>query len=51
MAHGNATLSELGRLKLARFHVESGSTIRATWERYQVSTTTVLRYRQVVRQQ
>ncbi|MFM7145520.1 MAG: IS481 family transposase, partial [Actinomycetales bacterium] len=37
---------------MARFHVESGSTIRATAERYQVSTTTVLRwsrrYRQVV---
>jgi transposase InsO family protein len=52
MAHGNATLSELGRLKLARFHVESGSTIRATAERFQVSTTTVVRwagrYRQVL---
>lgn len=52
MAHGNAPLSELGRLKLARFHVESGSTIRASAERFQVSTTTVVRwagrYRQVL---
>lgn len=45
MAHGNAPLSELGRLRLARFHVESGSTIRATAERFQVSTTTVIRWR------
>ena len=44
MSHANATLSELGRLKLARFHVESGSTIRGTAERFQVSTTTVLRW-------
>ena len=29
---------------MARFHVESGSTIRATAERFQVSTTTVLRW-------
>ena len=44
MPHANAPLSELGRLKLARFHVESGSTIRATAERFQVSTTTVIRW-------
>lgn len=44
MPHANAPLSELGRLKLARFHVESGSTIRATAERFQVSTTTVVRW-------
>ena len=44
MPHANALLSELGRLKLARFHVESGSTIRATAERFQVSTTTVIRW-------
>jgi transposase InsO family protein len=44
MAHGNAPLSELGRLKLARFHVESGSSIRAAAERFQVSTTTVVRW-------
>jgi transposase InsO family protein len=54
MSHGNATLSQLGRLKLARFHVESGSSIRASAERFQVSTTTVLRwvgrYRQVMAQ-
>jgi transposase InsO family protein len=34
----------LGRLKLARFHVESGSSIRGTAERFQVSTTTVIRW-------
>lgn len=44
MPHANTPLSELGRLRLARFHVESGSTIRATAERFQVSTTTVLRW-------
>ena len=44
MPHANAPLSELGRLKLARFYVESGSTIRATAERFQVSTTTVIRW-------
>jgi transposase InsO family protein len=44
MAHANAPLSELGRLRLARFHVESGSTIRGTAERFQVSTTTVIRW-------
>lgn len=44
MPHRNAPLSELGRLKLARFHVESGASIRATAERFQVSTTTVIRW-------
>jgi len=44
MPHANTPLSELGRLKLARFHVESGATIRATAERFQVSTTTVIRW-------
>lgn len=44
MVHANAPLSEFGRLKLARFHVESGSTIRAAAERFQVSTTTVIRW-------
>lgn len=44
MPHRNAPLSELGRLRLARFHVESGSTIRGTAERFQVSTTTVIRW-------
>jgi transposase InsO family protein len=29
---------------MARFHIESGSTIRATAERFQVSTTTVIRW-------
>ena len=54
MSHGNATLSPLGRLKLAWFHVHSGASIRASAERFQVSTTTVLRwsrrYRQVLAQ-
>ena len=52
MAHANAPLSELGRLRLAQAHVSSGSSIRATAERFQVSTTTVIRwskrYRDVV---
>lgn len=52
MSHGNATLSALGRLKLARFHVHSGVPVRVSAERFQVSTTTVLRwsrrYRQVL---
>ncbi len=43
MSHANTPLSELGRLRMARFHVESGSTIRATAERFEVSTTTVIR--------
>ena len=54
MSHGNATLSPLSRLKLARFHVHSGGSSRASAERFQVSTTTVLRwskrYRQVLAQ-
>jgi transposase InsO family protein/transposase-like protein len=37
-------LSELGRLRLARYHVECGATVRQTAERFQVSTTTVLRW-------
>jgi transposase InsO family protein len=44
MPHGNALMSERGRLRLAAFHVESGSTIRATAERFQTSTTTVQRW-------
>lgn len=44
MAHANAPLQELGRLRLARAHVESGSSIRATAERFNVSTTTVIRW-------
>lgn len=44
MAHANAPLSELGRLRLARAHVVSGASIRATAERFQVSTTTVIRW-------
>ena len=44
MSHANAPLSELGRLRLANAHVSSGSSIRATAERFQVSTTTVIRW-------
>ena len=44
MAHANAPLTELGRLRLAQAHVSSGSSIRATAERFQVSTTTVIRW-------
>lgn len=44
MAHANAPLQELGRFRLARAHVESGSSIRATAERFNVSTTTVIRW-------
>jgi transposase InsO family protein len=44
MPHANAPMSELGRLRMAQFHVESGSTIRGTAERFQVSTTTVIRW-------
>ena len=44
MAHANAPLQELGRLRLARAYVESGASIRATAERFNVSTTTVIRW-------
>lgn len=44
MAHATAPLSELGRLRLAQAHVSSGAVIRATAERFQVSTTTVIRW-------
>jgi transposase InsO family protein len=45
MAHANAPLSELGRLRLAMAHLESGAAIRQSAERFQVSTTTVIRWR------
>ena len=44
MAHANAPLTELGRLRLAQAHVSSGASIRSTAERFQVSTTTVIRW-------
>ena len=44
MAHANAPLTELGRLRLARYRVEEGATLRQTAERFQVSTTTVIRW-------
>lgn len=44
MTHGNTFLSERGRLRLAQSHVASGASIRATAERFQVSTTTVVRW-------
>ena len=37
-------MSKLGRLRMARHHVESGSTIRATAEPFHASTTTVVRW-------
>ena len=50
--HANATLTELGRLYLAQYHLEQGATLAQTAERFQVSTTTVRRwvgrYRQVM---
>ena len=52
MPHANATLTELGRLYLAQYHLEQGATLAQTAERFQVSTTTVRRwvgrYRQVL---
>jgi transposase InsO family protein len=44
MPHANTPLSELGRLRMARHHVERQATIRQTAERFQVSTTTVIRW-------
>lgn len=43
MPHASAPLSEHGQLRLARFHVESGSTVRLNAERFQVSKTRGLR--------
>ena len=40
MVHGNAPLSELGRLRLARCVVEDGWPIARAAERFQVSRTT-----------
>ena len=52
MPHANATLTEAGRLRLARYHVEQRATLAQTGERFQASTTTVRRwvsrYRQVL---
>ena len=51
MPHANAPLSELGRLRLARFCVLDGGSQALAAERFQVSITTVrrwtARYRQV----
>lgn len=44
MVHANAPLTELGRLRLARYRVVDGATLRQTAERFQVSTTTVIRW-------
>jgi transposase InsO family protein len=44
MAHANAPLSPLGRLRLAEFHVDGQATLRLTAERFRVSTTTVKRW-------
>jgi transposase InsO family protein len=54
MVHANAPLTPVSRLRVARHHVEDGATLRATADRFQVSTTTVVRwstrYRQVLAQ-
>ena len=51
MPHGNAPLTETGRLRLARCVVEDGWTLRRAAERFQVSPTTAQRgagrYRQL----
>jgi len=44
MPHANAPLSELGRLRLARFCVLNGGTQAQAAERFQVSVTTVRRW-------
>ena len=44
MSHANSPLSPLGRLRLARYHVEDHATVRQAAERFQVSTTTVVRW-------
>ena len=44
MVHGNAPLSELGRLRLARCVVEDGWPLRRAAERFQVSPTTAARW-------
>lgn len=43
MPLANAPVFELGQLRLARFHVESGSTVRLNAERFQVPKTRGLR--------
>lgn len=44
MPHGNAPLTEAGRLRLARCVVEDGWTLRRAAERFQVSPTTAQRW-------
>ena len=51
MAHGNAPLSELGRLWLARCVVEQGWPVARAAERFQVSRTTANRWAQRYREQ
>ncbi|ORA31986.1 hypothetical protein BST13_24185 [Mycobacterium aquaticum] len=43
MSHGNAVLSETGRLHLARCIVENGWSLRRAAERFQVAATTAAR--------
>ncbi|WP_280430367.1 IS481 family transposase [Nocardia brasiliensis] len=50
MVHGNAPLSELGRLRLARCVVEDGWPLRRAAERFQVSHVTAARWAQRYRQ-
>jgi len=49
--HGNAPLSETGRLRLARCVVEDGWPLRRAAERFQVSPTTAARWASRYRQQ
>ena len=51
MAHRNAPLSELGRLRLARCVVEQGWPVARAAERFQVSRTTAHRWAQRYREQ
>ena len=51
MPHGNAPLTELGRLRLARCVVEDGWPLRRAAERFQVSVTTAARWAARYRQQ
>jgi transposase len=44
VVHGNAPLSEVGRLRLARCVVEEGWPLRRAAERFQVSATTTARW-------
>lgn len=44
MSHANALLTPKGRLRLARYVVEDGWSLRRAAERFQVSVTTAVRW-------